>query len=39
MADLLFDWFGFDQTIKLVVHSTYPKQLNPNKINKRSVLQ
>ena len=22
MADLLFDWFGFDRTIKTVVHST-----------------
>ena len=31
MADLLFDWFGFDQTSKTVVHSTFAKQLNPKK--------
>ena len=36
-ADLLFDWFGFDQTMKTVVHSTLAKQqLNPNnKINRK----
>ena len=39
MADLLFDCFGFDQTSKTVVHSTSAKQLNPNKINIRSVVQ
>ena len=31
MADLLFDWFGFDHTSKTVVHSTQAKQLNPKK--------
>ena len=34
MADLLFDWFGFDQTIKTVVRSNK----HPNKINRRPVL-
>ena len=38
-ADLLFDWFGFNQTSKTVVHSTWAKQLNPNKITRRSVVQ
>ena len=32
MADLLFDWFGFDQTSKADAYSTKAKQLNPNKI-------
>ena len=31
-ADLLFDWFGFDQTSKAVANSTKARQLNPNKI-------
>ena len=35
-ADLLFDWFGFDQTSKTVVNATVAKQLNPIKINRRS---
>ena len=39
MAHLLFDWFGFDQTSKTVVHSTEAKQLNPSKINRRSAIQ
>ena len=39
MADPLFNWFGFDQTSKAVSISTYAKQLNPNKINKRSAIQ
>ena len=38
-ADLLFEWFGFDQRSKTVVNSTKGKQLNPNKINRRSVAQ
>ena len=24
-ADLLFDWFGFDQTSKIVAHSSEPE--------------
>ena len=35
-AELLFDWFSFDQTSKTVFHSTQTKQLNPNKICKIS---
>ena len=31
MADLVFDWFGFDQTSKVVVDSTNANQLNLNK--------
>ena len=38
-ADLLFDWFGFDQTSKIVVHSTEAKQLIPNKINRGSYVK
>ena len=38
MADILFDWFGFVQTSKIVVHSSYAKHLNPNKINRRSAV-
>ena len=30
-ADLLFDWFGFDQASKAVDLSTKAKKLNPNK--------
>ena len=30
MADLLFDWFQFDQTCKFLSNSTYAKQVNPN---------
>ena len=30
-ADILFDWFGFDQTSKYVANTTYAKQLNPKK--------
>ena len=37
-ADHLFDWLGFDQTSKVVVHSTEAKQLNTNKINRRSAV-
>ena len=29
-ADLLYDWFGLDQTSKSVVNSTNAKQLIPN---------
>ena len=36
-ADLLIDWFGFDQSSK--ANSTQAKQLNPNKINRRSAVQ
>ena len=39
MADLLFDWFGFNQTSKAYQNSTKAKQLNPNKINRRSAVQ
>ena len=39
MADILFDWFGFDQTGKIVVHSTLAMQLNPKKITRRSDVQ
>ena len=38
-SDLLFDWFGFDRTSKAVANSTKAKQLNPKKINRRSVIQ
>ena len=38
MADLLFDWLEFDQTSETVLHSTKAKQLNPNKLNKRSAI-
>ena len=37
-SDLLSDWFGFDQTSKTVVCATEAKQLNPNKINRRSAV-
>ena len=30
-ADLLFDWFGFDQTSKSLSNSTQAKQINPSK--------
>ena len=30
-ADLLFDWFGFDQTSKTVVHSTQVAKWKQNK--------
>ena len=33
-ADLLFDWFGFDQSSKADANSTKAQQLNPTKINK-----
>ena len=39
MNDLLFNWFGFDQMSRTVVHSTLANQLNPNKINRRSAKQ
>ena len=39
MADLLFDWFGFDQTSKYVANSKQAKRLNPKKIIKRSTVQ
>ena len=39
MTDLLFDWFGFDQTSQTVVHSMQAKQWNPNKINRSSNVQ
>ena len=29
-TDLVFDWFGFDQTSKSAVDLTYAKQLNPS---------
>ena len=38
-ADLLFEWFGFDQTYKSPSNSTQAKQLNPNQSNRRSVVQ
>ena len=34
MADILFDWFGFNQTSKADDNSTEAKQLNFNKINR-----
>ena len=39
MADLLFDWFRFQQTSKTVNPSTKAKQLIASKINRRSPLQ
>ena len=36
-ADFLFDWFGFNQTSKSVVNSTYAEQPNKSKLNRRSV--
>ena len=30
MADLLFIWFGIDQTSKAVANSKYAKQVNPS---------
>ena len=38
-ADLLFYRFEFDQSGKTAVHSAKAKQLNPNKIKKRSAIQ
>ena len=38
MADLLFEWFGFDQTSKTVVHAAKAKQLNPNKHIRKSAV-
>ena len=35
----LCDSFGFEQTSKTVSNSTLAKQLNPNKINRRSALK
>ena len=37
MADLLFNWLGFDQTSKYVANSTWENQLNSNKINSSAV--
>ena len=37
-TDLLFDWFGFNHTSKAYANSTLSKQLNPNKINRRSAV-
>ena len=37
MADLLFDWFGFDQTSKAVGNSSQAKQPNPIKINRSAI--
>ena len=31
MTDLLFEWFGFNQTSKYVVNSTKSNQPNPSK--------
>ena len=39
MADLLFDWFRFDQAIKSVNSFYMTKGLNPNKSNRRSAAQ
>ena len=39
MADLLFDWFGFDQTCKSLSNSTQAKQLNLNWSNRSSAIQ
>ena len=38
-ADLLFEWFRFDQTSKTGVHSTIAKHLKPKKINRMPVVQ
>ena len=35
-GDLLFDWFGFDQSCKSLSNSTQTKQLNPYQSNRRS---
>ena len=39
MADILFGWFGFNQTSKADDNSTEAKQLNFNKINRRPAIQ
>ena len=39
MAELLLDWFGFDQTSKTLVQATKAKELITNKINTRSDVQ
>ena len=39
MANLLFDWFGFDQTSKADANSTSEKQPNPNKIHRKLAVQ
>ena len=38
LADLLFVWFGFNQTFKSVSNSIQSKQLNPNQSNRRSAV-
>ena len=38
-GSLLFDWFEFNQTSKYVTNSALVKQLNVNKINRRSIVQ
>ena len=38
-ADPLVDWFGFDQTGKEVTNTPKTKQVNQNKIKRRSVSQ
>ena len=38
LADLLFDWFGFDLTCKSLSNWTKAKQLNPNRSNRRSAV-
>ena len=37
MTDLLFDWFGIDQTSTTDTNSTWAKQMNSNKINRRKL--
>ena len=39
MADLLFNYAGFDQRCKYVADTTTAKQLNPYQINRRSAVQ
>ena len=39
MSDLMFDWFGLDQTSKTVVNSAEAKQLNLNKQSMRLAIQ
>ena len=36
-AELLFNWFGFDQASKAVANSTIAKHLNQHKMNRTSV--
>ena len=39
MADIFFDWFGFEQICKSLSNSTQAKQLNPNRSNRRPAIE